>query len=99
MKSILLTCSVIACNFCKRVFAEKFQLDRHVKTVHQCVKDYDCDDCGKKFKHINGLKLHIKSIHLKIKSPFVMSVKYFTTKIKAFYTILYTLVYSLHMPI
>ena len=36
---------------------------KHVKEVHEGVKDHECNHCGKSFSQAGSLKLHVKAVH------------------------------------
>ena len=44
-----------------------YHLRQHVKVVHQLIKDYKCEDCGKCFGQKSYLGLHEKIVHKKIR--------------------------------
>ncbi len=86
------------CDKCNKVFTAKSDLKRHIKHVHDKIKDIKCDKCEYTCSNITNLKRHIKSIHDKIKDikcdkcGFVFStnenlkqhIKQFHNKIKDF---------------
>ena len=55
------------CKYCGEEFQGKFNLDRHVKQVHQRVKDYACEECEYRAGTRWDLGLHVKQIHEKAK--------------------------------
>ena len=54
---------------CEMSFAQKGQLKRHVKVIHQQIRPFECDQCKKTFTKKNHLKGHVKAVHQKIR-PF-----------------------------
>ena len=50
------------CPICKAIFG-KTNLRKHLKTVHEGIKDFKCDHCGKEYTENKGLKVHIKRHH------------------------------------
>lgn len=41
---------------------------RHIKEMHNKIKEFKCDECGKEFNRRNALNKHIRNIHNKAKS-------------------------------
>ena len=58
---------ILNCELCDKSYDNIHYLKRHIKTVHDKVKDYKCDSCGKAFTTPSHLEQHVKSVHLKIK--------------------------------
>ena len=56
------------CEICKKTFSSKQNLKRHVKTVHDEVREHKCDICGITFVHKMDLEIHFKRIHKNIKA-------------------------------
>ena len=54
----------IPCDQCGLKFAEKSQVDRHVRTVHLKIKQYRCKICDTFFVEIGNLKEHIGIKHM-----------------------------------
>merc|ERR1712202_15457 len=54
------------CNICEKMFKGRFNLNRHLETVHNdhCEK-YECQTCGKTFKTKTNLKRHMNT-HIRI---------------------------------
>ena len=38
-------------------------LRKHINSVHNGKKDYECDSCGKALSSAQYLKIHINSVH------------------------------------
>ena len=57
------------CKQCNKSFATSVTLKRHIKTVHDKVKDYKCDSCEKRFGSKTDLKRHKNAVHNLLK-PF-----------------------------
>ena len=55
------------CQECGQSFSSKHKMERHIKTIHQDIKDFPCDYCTKEFTSSHGLKGHIETIHMGIK--------------------------------
>ena len=55
------------CQECGQSFSSKFKMERHIKTIHQDIKDFTCEYCRKELTSSHGLKAHIDSIHMGIK--------------------------------
>ena len=55
------------CDKCDSVFTTKGYLQRHIKTIHDKIKDFECSLCEYKCSENSSLKQHIKSVHDKIK--------------------------------
>jgi len=56
---------IVACDFidCKSTFAEKYSFERHIKSVHNREKPYECTQCLKKFSDKSNMKKHTESVH------------------------------------
>ena len=50
------------CPFCHAYFQPKY-LKKHISTVHEKQKKYDCDICEAKFSDSSGISYHTASIH------------------------------------
>ena len=55
------------CKDCNKTFTLKPNLKKHVKLVHEQIKEHSCEQCGKAFGVLAQLKIHIKMVHDKIK--------------------------------
>ena len=55
------------CQECGQSFSSKYKMERHIKTIHQDIKDFTCEYCRKELTSSHGLKAHIESIHMGIK--------------------------------
>ena len=51
------------CEFCEKTFAFPIDLKRHIKSIHNAVKDHNCDICGKSFKTAAKLVTHTDYSH------------------------------------
>ena len=52
------------CEKCDKRFAQKRDLNVHMKAVHLKIKDYICDKCDKRFAKNSHLNRHMKAVHL-----------------------------------
>ena len=48
---------------CGRSFTRENSLKKHIHTVHEGHKDYNCESCGKSFSRSNSLNRHFHTIH------------------------------------
>ena len=62
-----MTDSRILCEKCPKTFSSKRNLERHVKVVHDKIKECRCEECGKLFAVNGDLKRHIESVHKVLK--------------------------------
>lgn len=46
------------CQICGKSFTNRLNLNRHIKTFHQKIKDHQCPECGKNFVDSTRLKEH-----------------------------------------
>ena len=53
----------ISCNICEKLFTDKSNLRRHIKTIHTEDIKYECSICQKKFNKKCNLDRHINDIH------------------------------------
>jgi len=58
------------CEKCDYKFYDISSLKRHIKSIHDKVKDFFCENCDYKCSLNGNLQLHIKKVHLKIKDFF-----------------------------
>lgn len=56
------------CTQCNKVFSQKMHLQRHIKSVHDVIRDNFCTFCGKGFTLKSHLMEHIRAVHFKIKN-------------------------------
>ncbi|XP_052748195.1 zinc finger protein ZFP2-like [Galleria mellonella] len=57
------------CAVCPKAFKHKAALNRHNR-VHTGDKPYQCQHCGKSFSQSNSMKVHVKTVHLKLPAPY-----------------------------
>ena len=55
------------CTQCDYKFGDKGNLKKHIKAVHDKIKDFDCKLCHAEFGRKSHLDRHIKTVHNKIK--------------------------------
>ena len=53
--------SPIRCSFCKELFTDGRTLRLHVVSVHEDLKEYKCETCGKVFSTTKILERHIQA--------------------------------------
>ena len=63
---------------CSYATSDEGNLKKHIKAVHEKIKDQTCDICGFSTTDYSGLKKHIKEVHDKIKDK-ICSICGFTT--------------------
>ena len=51
------------CSLCGKKYAQNWKLKRHIATVHEGVKPFECDICHTKFALKEGLKQHNARFH------------------------------------
>ena len=56
----------LKCRICDKKFVQS-DLKRHVKEVHEGIKNHPCEICGQKFGRSGDLKCHVKTVHEGIK--------------------------------
>ena len=57
----------IECHVCKKIFFRRKMLGRHIKAVHQKLKNYVCKTCNRAFAKAYNLKVHTDIVHLNLK--------------------------------
>ena len=55
------------CEFCQKTFKERGVMERHVKYVHENIRDFKCPYCIKEFKGRGNLNIHVRTVHEGIK--------------------------------
>ena len=55
--------NVFKCDKCLKILSSKTRLDRHVRAVHDKIKDHECKQCKKRFLWENYLKKHEEVVH------------------------------------
>ncbi|KAG9009055.1 hypothetical protein FRB94_012579 [Tulasnella sp. JGI-2019a] len=58
---------------CLKSFTLAKDLRRHVVTVHQRIRNFQCPSCSKSFGQKGGLKIHIQAIHSSNRKPWQCS--------------------------
>ena len=62
----------LKCTYCPKDFVSKAQLTKHLKIVHQVIRNHKCMKCDKTFLRQKHLKEHILRLH-ETKKGFFMS--------------------------
>jgi len=55
------------CRHCDAIFAAKFNLNKHVRALHERKRPHQCEECGAAFQQKDHLNCHRKSVHEKLK--------------------------------
>ena len=57
--------SAHSCTVCRKEFATKWSLNRHISEIHEKVKEFECqeNDCDAIFSQKQALDKHIKTVH------------------------------------
>ncbi|CAN8075678.1 unnamed protein product [Agarophyton chilense] len=55
------------CSVCLHQFSRKFDLEKHVLTVHERLRPFKCDKCRSSFGQKHHLMRHLNSVHFKAK--------------------------------
>ena len=53
----------VRCNQCPLMFSNKGNMERHVKMVHEMIKNYKCESCTKSFFAKADLGQHHSEVH------------------------------------
>lgn len=56
------------CNQCSLRFTRSSDVDRHIRNIHEGVKDSMCKYCGKEFAQKSNMSRHVKTVHEKAQS-------------------------------
>ena len=56
----------LKCRICDKKIV-KYHLKEHVKTVHDGIKNHQCEICNNKFRFLKDMKTHVKTVHDGIK--------------------------------
>ena len=73
----------ILCNICDYSSIRKYDMERHIETVHEGIKSFQCNVCGYKTGHKSHLNRHVEGVHEKIK-PFKCDFCDYSTKEKRY---------------
>jgi len=52
-----------ACHLCTSTFTARFNLNKHIRTVHENLRPFHCDVCGASFQQKCHLKQHKTTVH------------------------------------
>ena len=55
------------CEKCSKSFSKGQVLRRHIRSVHEGVKNYRCETCDKAFGEAHNLKKHLRTVHKSLK--------------------------------
>ena len=66
-KTCISCCERFKCELCEYKCASNYDLQRHIKQVHDKIKDFECTECNYKCSTNSTLQKHIKAVHDKIK--------------------------------
>ena len=73
----------ILCNICDYSSIRKYDMERHIETVHEGIKSFQCNVCAYKTGHKSHLNRHVEGVHEKIK-PFKCDFCDYSTKEKRY---------------
>lgn len=51
------------CHICFNFFSDSGSLKKHVKSVHEKIRPYMCDECGVRFAEKSNLRKHMRARH------------------------------------
>ena len=67
------------CNTCNKKFTRKHDMQMHMKFVHEgALKNYQCEDCDKRYRYAKGLREHKAAKHPGIQYQCVICNKNYT---------------------
>jgi len=55
----------LSCSQCERRFSSRYNLIRHVQSIHQNARAFECELCGQRFKLKNHLQVHVRLVHMR----------------------------------
>ena len=55
----------VRCTWCKYNSFKIGRVEKHIKTVHLKIKDFNCNTCGYKTSQEGRLKTHMEKVHQK----------------------------------
>ena len=55
------------CHTCERVFHNNGNLMKHIKVVHDQIRNFKCQTCSRLFSQKNNMMDHIKRVHKKVR--------------------------------
>ena len=53
----------VLCPVCYKIISKKSNLKVHLRSVHQKLRPYKCETCGRAFTQLRVLKDHVKRLH------------------------------------
>ena len=60
---------IFSCPSCDKSYTRSQILRRHIKNVHEGIKEYSCQSCEKSYTQSHNLKTHIQKVHEGLKLP------------------------------
>jgi hypothetical protein len=66
-KTCISCCERFKCELCEYTCRSNWDLQKHIKMIHDKIKDYECDLCEYKCSQNSNLQQHIKIVHDKSK--------------------------------
>ena len=51
------------CETCNKTFSRKDALEKHVKAIHEAIREFKCDVCEKEFTQVTHFKIHFTNVH------------------------------------
>jgi KRAB domain-containing zinc finger protein len=61
--------TLFSCVICEKQFTRNSQVYRHMRVVHEKVRDFNCEKCAQSFTCKRDLTKHFETVHLKLR-PF-----------------------------
>ena len=57
--------SITKCKECLKTFVSQINLKKHIKEVHEKVKDFECEICRQRFTSNSSFNNHLETVHKK----------------------------------
>lgn len=58
---------VFHCRQCSSTFSQQFNLNKHVRAVHEMRRPFECEVCHSKFQQRSHRKMHFLAVHEKLR--------------------------------